>query len=86
MHDREYDNAWIMAVDRGKGVVIVQTVTKKTTIEFKVPKGEIRDFPLSHLAPVTFECAAGLNDKCDLKRKFKLYISARYVELVSIQF
>jgi len=83
-HDRKIvENAWILDVNREAQKVVVQTVTTKISIEFKVPKEEVNNFSLGRIAHVTFECPQE-SASCNLKKKFKLFVSGRYVEVIKV--
>lgn len=84
---RDYEEAWLIAIDRPNQLVQVQTVTTKIDIVFKADK-EFLDFlepKVGGLAAVTFYCGNPLGKVCDLRKPYVLYVNRRKVEPVIVQ-
>ena len=86
VHDRPYENAWIVEVDKAQGLVTIRTMESKITVAFEVPKYDMADFHQGYIAPVTLECTKTLKGKCTSVNLNNVFISGKTVKVRELSF
>ncbi len=79
IHNWPSETAWILDVNEKNRLVTIRTIEKQIVVKFEVLKEDLQDFHVGSIAPVTFKCAEGYNDDCDLTEPYKLFVSGREV-------
>src|SRR3989344_5155067 len=83
IHKQGYENSFIQFIENG--LVQIQTVDTRSVIVFRPSHRSLKRFRLGYIAPVTFSCVKVMDNKCDLSRPYKLYVSSVLVELIEMR-
>ena len=81
-HDNGHINTLILTVEDGS--VRVLAVESKMKIDFRPEGKDLNRFHIGWIAPVTFKCSEGYNEKCNLSKPYKLYASNVLVKPIKI--